>query len=267
MENILSHRLYFNSADKNWVVFIHGIGGNSRTFCLQLKAFKEHFNILIPDLRGHGLSKDLPVPESGKYSLDLISEDIFRLMDTLGIAKANFVGCSFGASIIRIMEQSQPDRFMSIVMTGAVLRIKTSIFLIFKLGKWLAPYINNHFLYTIVAYFIMPYRNHRESRRLFIKASKGIDKNEYRCWLGILEEVKHRLDRLFQEPFFSESVLMVSGNEDHAFLNDCVLFNRRYSRAKIVILPNCGHLSSIEKYDEFNHIALKFIQKEKFANG
>ncbi len=267
MDNLLFYRRYFNSSEKNWVIFIHGIGGNSLTFFPQLKAFKLHYNILIPDLRGHGLSKGLPIPACGKYSLDLISEDIFRLMDSLGITKANFVGCSFGASIIRIMERSQPDRFRSIVLTGAVLRIKTSIFLIFKLGKWLSPYINNHFLYTIVAWFIMPYSNHRESRRLFIKASKGITKIEYRCWLGILEEVKSQLDKIYQEPFISESVLMISGNEDHAFLKDCIIFDKMHGRTQIIILPDCGHLSSIDKYDKFNNIALEFIKKDVKGNA
>ena len=262
MKNLLAHRLYFNSPDKAWIIFVHGIGGNSRTFCMQLKAFKDHFNILMPDLRGHGLSKNLPKPETGKYSLELISEDIFRLMDKYKIESANFIGCSFGASLIRVMEMSHPERFKSIVMTGAVLRIKTSLYIMFKLGKLLSPYINNHFLYSVVAYFIMPYKNHRESRRMFIEGSKGIARDEYRSWLAILEEVKRRMDRIFNEPFKSDSVLMVSGNEDHAFLKDCLQFCNTHQSAQIVVLKNCGHLSSIEKYDEFNNIALDFLQKD-----
>ena len=267
MKNLLAHRLYFNSNDKEWIIFIHGIGGNSRTFCMQLKAFKGHFNILMPDLRGHGLSQGLAEPEDSKYSLDLISNDIFQLMDHLKIEKSNFIGCSFGASLIRIMEKSKPERFKSIVMTGAVLRIKTSMYIIFKLGKLLSPYINNHLLYTVVAYFIMPYRNHKESRRMFIEGSKLIARNEYQSWLGILEEIKLRMDTLFLESFISDSVLLISGNEDHAFLKDCLHYCTIHESIQMVVLQNCGHVSSIEKYDKFNSLALDFIQKEEIRNG
>ena len=262
MKNHLAHRLYLKSKENPWIIFIHGIGGNSGTFSPQLKAFKDHFNILIPDLRGHGLSKNLAKPEVGHYSLELISNDVFRLMDHHNIEKSNFIGCSFGGSLIRVMETFQPHRFNSIVMTGAVLKIKTSVYMIFKLGKFLAPYINNHFLYSLVAYFIMPYRNHRESRRIFIEVSKTIEKDEYRSWLGILEEVKHHMDRIFHQPFLSNSVLLISGDQDHVFLRDCIDFCIIHQSAQIVVLENCGHLSSIEKYDQFNNLALDFIQKE-----
>ena len=108
---MLAHRIYLTSSAKPWIVFIHGIGGNSSTFCLQLKAFKDEFNILMPDLRGHGLSVNLARPDAGKYSLELIADDVFKLMDHHKIEKSNFIGCSFGASIIRVMESNQPHRF------------------------------------------------------------------------------------------------------------------------------------------------------------
>jgi len=267
MDNLLFHRLYFISDKKEWVIFIHGIGGNSQTFSLQLKAFKGHFNILIPDLRGHGASKNLPGPESGKYSLDFISKDIIRLMDYHKIERANFIGCSFGASLIRILEYENPQRFKSIILTGAVLKIKTSFYLLLKAGRFISPYVNNHFLYILVAYFIMPNRNHRQSRRMFIRTSKDITKREYALWLAILEEVKHRMDHLFTVPFISDSVLFVSGNEDHVFLEDCIHFCSTNKLVQMAVLEHCGHLSSIEKYDEFNNIALNFFQNKKIENG
>ena len=135
-----------------------------------------------------------------------------------------------------------------------------------KLGRMLSPYVNNHFLYTLVAWFIMPYRNHRQSRHLFIKTSKDISRREYALWLAILEEVKHRMDGLFTVPFLSDSVLLISGNQDHAFLEDCLDFCRLNQLVQMAVLKNCGHLSSIEKYEEFNMLALQFLQKEETKN-
>ena len=113
----------------------------------------------------------------------------------------------------------------------------------------------------------MPYRNHRKSRQLFIKTSKDISRREYALWLAILEEVKLRMDGLFNVPFLSDSVLLISGNEDHAFLADCICYCSANQFVKIEVLKNCGHLSSIEKYEEFNNIALNFLQKEENKNA
>lgn len=261
---LLKFKTYLISPEKPWIVFIHGIGGNSRTFSLQLKGLKKHFNLLFPDLRGHGLSRNMPLPQNGKYSLDLIADDVFELLDYLNIQKAHFVGCSFGAILIRIMEEKQPSLFISTSISGAVLRIKPVIYIVFKLGKILAPYINNHFLYTIMAYFIMPRRNHRQSRQVFIKQAKLIDPREYSLWLVILESVKKKLDIIFNEPFHAP-VLFVMGDQDHAFLKDSIKFSNKHPNTFLKIIKHCGHVSNIEKYEVFNQLTHQFFSTHKIA--
>ena len=258
--SLLKFKKYVSSPENDWVVFVHGIGGNSRTFSLQLKALKPHFNLLFPDLRGHGLSRDMPIPEAGEYSLDLIANDVFKLLDNLNIKKAHFIGGSFGAILIRIMEEMQPKRFISVVMSGAVLRLKTSIYLVFKSGKMLASYINNHFLYKTMAYFIMPRKNHAQSRQVFIDQAKLIDPREYKLWLVILEQVKAKLDVVFYEPFQSPA-LIIMGNQDHAFLKDSIKYCRLNQGHQLEIIKHCGHLSNIEKYKIFNQSTLQFLTK------
>lgn len=256
--SLLKFKKYVSSPENNWVVFVHGIGGNSRTFSLQLKALKPHFNLLFPDLRGHGLSRNMSIPEGGEYSLDLIANDVFILLDKLDIKKAHFIGGSFGAILIRIMEEMQPHRFISVVMSGAVLRLKTSIYLVFKSGKMLAPYINNHFLYKTMAYFIMPRKNHAQSRQVFIDQAKLIDPREYKLWLVILEQVKAKLDVIFYEPFRSPAFIIM-GDQDHAFLKDSIKYCKLNPATKLEIIKHCGHLSNIEKYQLFNQLTLQFV--------
>jgi pimeloyl-ACP methyl ester carboxylesterase len=262
MDNLLKNRCFHNSPDKEWIIFVHGIGGDASTFFTQLKAFRNHFNLLFPDLRGHGMSKEMKLPSTGKYSLRLIAEDMFKLMDHLEIKESHFIAGSFGAILVREMEEMQPDRFLSIVMSGAVLRVKPSIYLVFKSGKYLAALVNNYFLYKVMAYFLMPRKNHAQSRQAFIDRSRNIDPREYKAWLVILEEVKHKLDILFKKPFRSP-VLIIMGGQDHAFLGDCKRFCKLNPETKLMIIPKCGHLSNIEKYSEFNMAAMKFLCNDK----
>ncbi|MCG6187421.1 alpha/beta fold hydrolase [Maribellus maritimus] len=261
----MKYKKYFIAPEKDWVVFVHGIGGDSRTFSPQLKAFKPHFNLLFPDLRGHGASNNLPIPDDGKYSLNLIAEDLFSLMDDLGIKKAHFIGGSFGATLIRIMQEIAPERFISVVSAGGVLRLSISIYTVFNFGKLMAPYINNHFLYKIMAYIIMPRKNHAKSRQVFINTAKSINEKEYASWLFILSEVKHNLDKLFCEPFKTPALLIV-GDQDHAFVKDSIRFCEKNPETELLVIPSCGHLSNIEKYTEFNSSALNFLLNDSRKN-
>jgi pimeloyl-ACP methyl ester carboxylesterase len=262
MTKRLHYRSYKLGEDKEWIVFIHGIGGDSRTFRSQLNAFRKHYNLLLPDLRGHGFSKDMPLHTQKNYSLKLIANDVFDLMEHLKIKKAHFMGESFGAIAIRAMDEMNPGKIQSAILPGAVLRLKPSIYFIFKIGKLCASYVNNHFLYRIVAHFIMPRRNHAKSRKIFIQLSKSIDTKEYQSWLKILEEVKKELDLLFNKPFKSPT-LLVMGDQDHAFINDARRFCKLNPDTQLYEFKHCGHLSNIERPKEFNKIALDFFKNAK----
>ena len=48
---MLHYRTYEISPETPWVVFVHGAGGSSSIWFLQLKEFKKHFNVLMVDLR------------------------------------------------------------------------------------------------------------------------------------------------------------------------------------------------------------------------
>ena len=217
---------------------------------------------MLPDLRGHGESNRMAGPPAGKYSLNLIAEDVFSLMEHLHIEKAHFVGGSFGATLIRIMQEIHPERFNRVVTAGGVLRLRPSIYMVFKTGELLFPYVDKYFLYKIMAYFIMPRKNHARSRRVFLDTAKNIDLKEYVSWIVMLNEAKQRLDKLFNEPFKTPT-LLIMGRQDHAFLKDAIRFCSQYPATLLQIIPSCGHVSNIERFPEFNKLALSFLMHKE----
>jgi len=72
--------------------------------------------------------------------------------------------------------------------------------------------------------------------------------------------VKVKLDKLFLHPFKCPT-LLINGAQDYAFLNHNLKFCKINPETSIYVLPNCGHLTNIEKYGEFNKVALSFINK------
>ena len=56
---MLNHYIYKNPTAKKWVTFVHGAGGSSSIWFKQIRVFKNEYNVLVLDLRGHGNSKPL----------------------------------------------------------------------------------------------------------------------------------------------------------------------------------------------------------------
>jgi pimeloyl-ACP methyl ester carboxylesterase len=54
---LINYNCYRHAEAQEWVTFVHGAGGSSSIWFKQLKAFKQIYNVLLLDLRGHGNSK------------------------------------------------------------------------------------------------------------------------------------------------------------------------------------------------------------------
>ncbi len=72
--------------------------------------------VIAVDNRGHGASAKLYDPEH--YGAPAMAEDMRRLLDHLGIARADVMGYSMGARITAFLALAHPDRVRSIVFGG-----------------------------------------------------------------------------------------------------------------------------------------------------
>ena len=257
MERI-KYETYTQPEHTSWLVLVHGAGGSAKTFGRQIATFRKHFNLLIPDLRDHGRSNALTTLDTKEFSIDLVARDVLNLMDDLDIDKAHFMGISLGAIIIRMLEQQAPERIMSIVIGGGVLKFNTRTSVLFNTAVFLSRYVSYYRLYSIVAWILMPRANHKVARRLFARESKKINRKAFKIWLTIVARLKGQLDHLFTQPFRKPS-LMIMGGQDFAFLDDSHEFSRRFPDSLLSIIPSCGHLCNLERPTEFNERSLNFL--------
>jgi 3-oxoadipate enol-lactonase len=84
-----------------------------------LSAQPESVRVLVPDLRGHGVSElgdRLPagdfarVPDAPVLTMAQLARDILALLDYLGLASAVFAGCSIGGYVMLELWRRAPDR-------------------------------------------------------------------------------------------------------------------------------------------------------------
>jgi pimeloyl-ACP methyl ester carboxylesterase len=77
---------------------------------------KHGFRVVAMDNRGHGESAKLYDPQD--YGAALMAEDARRLLDHLGLARADVMGYSMGARISAFLALAHPERVRSAVFAG-----------------------------------------------------------------------------------------------------------------------------------------------------
>lgn len=100
------------------VFLLHGNGGSLQDWVRSgiLQGLARRFRVIAADARGNGESGK---PHEAKaYGLQL-SLDVLRLMDHLGIAKADIVGYSMGAQTAAHLMVIAPKRLVAVVLGGA----------------------------------------------------------------------------------------------------------------------------------------------------
>jgi pimeloyl-ACP methyl ester carboxylesterase len=97
------------------VVLIHGVTGDLSIWMLSgaMQALAPTHRVTAYDIRGHGYSDAPPI---GYTSADH-AEDVFALMDHLGIEDARLVGHSFGAVIAAHAAVLRPERVDALVLS------------------------------------------------------------------------------------------------------------------------------------------------------
>jgi len=261
---MLHFKTYLHSdTNKDWVTFIHGAGGSSSIWFRQIRDFKEKYNVLLVDLRGHGDSKSHLTKQSfPTYTFEDISEDVIEVMNHLKVEKSHFVGISLGTIIIRELSENRPERVNKMVLGGAIIKLNFRSQLLMRMGVWFKSVVPYILLYKLFAWIIMPKSKHKESRNLFVREAKKLYQKEFVRWFKLAAEINPLLS-VHRERHSSHPTLYLMGDEDHMFLPSIRKLVTQAQAAKkqvqLMVIENCGHVVNVEKPSEFNRKVIGFI--------
>ena len=106
---------YRRAGDGEAVVLVHGLAGSSRTWRAVMPTLAANYDVIAPDLLGHGES----AKPMGDYSLGAHASGLRDLLDALGVAKATIVGHSFGGGVAMQLAYQHPDRCDRLVLVAS----------------------------------------------------------------------------------------------------------------------------------------------------
>ncbi len=111
---------YLDHGSGDPVLLIHGFASNVKTNWVDtgwVRALSEAgYRVIAFDNRGHGHSAK--PHDIAAYGAPLMAEDGRRLLDHLGIARADVMGYSMGARISAFLALRHPERVRSVVFGG-----------------------------------------------------------------------------------------------------------------------------------------------------
>jgi 3-oxoadipate enol-lactonase len=108
-------------ADRKTLVFANSLGTDFRIWRDVVALLRPHYNIVLHDKRGHGLSSLGTAP----HKIETYAQDLAALMDMLSVTSAVAVGLSVGGLIVQSLYHSRPDLVSKLVVSNSAVKIGT----------------------------------------------------------------------------------------------------------------------------------------------
>ena len=181
--NKIGSEMYFfdsGAAEKEIVVFLHGLGATSQSWTFQYEPFRQHgYRCIAPDLPGFGESEF----HGHRWNFHLVSAQIKALVANLGVERFHLLGISMGGAIALKMAFEAPELIDKLVLvnTFASLRPKS-------MNEWRYFVRRSYNVFTkspraqaeLVAERIFPDEEKSDYRAILVEAIGNADPRVYR---------------------------------------------------------------------------------------
>ena len=250
----MNYKIYNNNSNE-WVLLIHGLGGSINTWKYQIKDLNE-YNVIAVDLEGHGGSSF----EKRKRLLTRSASEIYDVLEKENIGKVHVIALSLGTLVAMEFAYLYKDKIKSIVLAGFVLNMNIGYKSLLAFLEGIKYIIPKRVFYPLFANLMMPCKNHKKSRNFFIRESIKMRSSAFRMWLSELFRTQFKLkEYLITIKENKLPVLFISGKQDYLFVNSVKRTQKKISDATLCFIEKCGHVCSIEKYNEFNGLVVNFL--------
>ncbi len=241
------------------VIFLHGIGGNRRNWEDQLAAFAPGYHAVAWDARGYGDSDDYDGPLNfGSYA-----DDVVRVIDHFGVRRAHIVGLSMGGRIAMDLVARYPDRILTLSLCDTHKGFagfsdeKKKAFIASRKEPLMAGKEPKDIAAPVARTLVGPNASEHAFNRL-VDSMNRLHKESYikSIEATVMMDVRNDLAAI------AAPTLVVVGSEDKlTTVAMATEIAAEIPGAELAVIDNAGHLSNIEKPDEFNAAVLGFVKR------
>ncbi len=255
---------YFVGGQGAPLLLVHGLGGAASNWTELVPLLAERHRLLVPDLPGHGGSSALPAVSG----LEPFADRVALVAEREGMLPAPVVGHSLGGMIVLRLALRRPAGVQAVVLAGAAGlsignvwgRELLSLFTTVRPGRLAARYrgwvTRSPLLRRLVFGFVSvadPVALTEEAVEGFL-AAQLLHTDVDSAWQALRRDDPRQELEAVRCP-----VLVLWGSEDVQLpLDDAFEYTRRL-RARLRVIPGCGHLLIAERPDACHRAIEDFL--------
>jgi pimeloyl-ACP methyl ester carboxylesterase len=243
--------LHFGTGEP--LVLIHGLGEIKEGWDFQY-VLGNQFELIIPDLRGHGEYKT-----TKKIAIKYFASDVIGLLKELEFENANILGFSMGGAVAQEIYRQAPEMCRTLILASSFHYFPKSV------GNILLE-TRGH---TVNA---LTHESNREKAAQFSLYSwkeENIRKfhdhynPNHEAFLKSLEAC-FKVNNISLLPTIKVPTLIIGGQYDSVIpVWMQLLMHKLIPHSDFVIMRNAGHMSKIEARDRFNRLIRNFLSCQK----
>jgi pimeloyl-ACP methyl ester carboxylesterase len=250
------------------MVLIHGFASSTLVWSnVFLKLAEAGYRVIALDMLGYGYSAK---PRNGEYTIAGQAKLLARLLDQLGIARAIFVGSSYGGAVAATCALDYPDRVEKLILVGAVNNNRPLEFTLMRLFG--APVFGD-----VVSPLLIGSRRllRRRMKRVYDQHSWVLDEKRVDArhlplraagtQRAIIRTVRgwdaERISR--DAHLITQPTLLLWGENDLEIpLADGERLHAEIPGSRLIVLLNCGHLPHEEYPEAFTNVVIDFCKAQ-----
>jgi len=237
------------------VILLHGLGGSTQNWALNIPVLAQKFRVIVPDQIGFGKS-DKPFIN---YRVGTYVDYLDQFCKQLKIDRASLVGNSMGGWVAAAYTIAFPGRVERLVLVDAAGYAPPANF-DYRILYGLNPSTREGMKQIAARVFY---------NKLFLSDALIDQAMALRITAGDGYTINSLIESITRGEDFVDSgvksikqpTLVVWGRQDGLTpLSDGERFKKDISNSTLLVLDECGHVPQFEKAAEFNAAVLKFLQ-------
>jgi pimeloyl-ACP methyl ester carboxylesterase len=248
------------------LVLIHGFASSTLVWSkVFLRLAEAGYRVIAVDMLGYGYSAK---PKNGEYTIAGQAKLLTRLLDTLEIPRAIFIGSSYGGAVAATCALDYPERVEKLVLVGTVNNNRPLAFKLMRVfgspvfGDVVSPLLMGSRrvlrlrmkrVYDRHAWVMDERRV--DARHLPLRAARTQRAliNTVRCWDA---------ERISKDAhLITQPTLLLWGENDREIpLSDGERLHNEIPGSRLIVFLNCGHLPHEEYPEAFTNVVIDFCK-------
>ena len=256
--NGVNLRYHRTGGGKPPLVLLHGFTDNGLCWTKVAKELQTDFDIIMPDIRGHGKS----FTDELDFTLETASKDIVELIKYLKLDNPIIMGHSMGGQIATLIAGNYPNITSKLILEDPAFLLKP---------------MKMQFFRSIFKFLIKRAMKKTEEqlRKQSRKFNKSWDEEDVITWatgqkefslnnpLTVLENLSVSVDWHDFFPKITSHILLIVSSKGFLKLKDAKAILPEFQNAEIAYIEKAGHSIRRENYKSFMESVSSFLNLER----